>query len=394
MYAHHSLIHLQFAAFVDSAKKQMQEQAKAEVDREREKLVASLQAKFDEEVALARKEIEKLSRAELESVKSALQAQAGEQANTRRQQLIDLQSRIEASKAIIAEHNNFAAESTRVHRIAFGVLGFSHAVNQAAVDPKKSGPIREYAALKAAAGDDPVIQTALQMIPEALVKNGIPSLYQLQSQFNKIHREGRANVISKHGTGIFGQAMGFAFTSVLAPIQSGFDKIKQSAVTQSSYIKDSLSDVADKLAHPLELAKPVIDPIKNFVHGTYNNIQVPKPNVRGVVESLDQATTGADEIKSQVKNIAQDTLQKAGEIKKKTVTLTNEARVVNDIFDKAEYAIANGDLKTAISLLKALKGEEGAAVKSWMEQAQLRVDVQDAVDIMVARANLLVFSLY
>jgi hypothetical protein len=68
---------------------------------------------------------------------------------------------------------------------------------------------------------------------------------------------------------------------------------------------------------------------------------------------------------------------------------------VGSIFDKAEAAVAGGDLNGALNALAALDGQKGgSALAQWSHDARIRIQTDAALRVIKARAGLLSASLY
>ena len=101
--------------------------------------------------------------------------------------------------------------SLRAHRLSAAALALSEKLetNQSAEEELK--------ALKAAAGPDGVIATALATIP-GNTKDGVPTLSDLQARFDAVHRKCRQAALVPAGRpGLEGQLAGMVFAAVKYP---------------------------------------------------------------------------------------------------------------------------------------------------------------------------------
>ena len=118
-----------------------------------------------------------------------------------------------SQRLVNAEQNlkisrNFESDSQRAHRVSAAALALAEKM------ASSEGALEEYAALKAAATESGVIASALEQVPPS-VKNGIPTLPELQASFNDVYQIGReAAYVPAGRSGIGAQIAGKIFATV------------------------------------------------------------------------------------------------------------------------------------------------------------------------------------
>lgn len=73
---------------------------------------------------------------------------------------------------------------------------------------------------------------------------------------------------------------------------------------------------------------------------------------------------------------------------------TSDVTRVHALFDEAEQAVYGGDLPTAVRILSPLGGSAAAATRDWIAAAQLRIEADNAVNVVRARTALLTAAMY
>lgn len=126
--------------------------------------------------------------------------------------LEELSKQLKLLESALAASQTSKKGSLQAHRLSAAALALSEKLETS----QSAG--KEFKALKAAAGDDSVIATALKSIPEHVVHSGVPTLPQLQTRFDKIYRKCRQAAFVPAGRpGLEGQLAGIVFSSLTYP---------------------------------------------------------------------------------------------------------------------------------------------------------------------------------
>ena len=157
---------------------------------------AELQAKLEDEYAEKMVELTEKTAQNMQQKAATLTSLT--------EKLSQLESALEASKSS-------KEGSLRAHRVSAAALALAEKLES------NQGAEIELKALKAAAGRDGVIATALATIPEA-VNDGVPTLSDLQGRFGSVHKKGRQAALVPAGRpGLEGQLAGIIFAAMKYP---------------------------------------------------------------------------------------------------------------------------------------------------------------------------------
>ena len=164
-----------------------------------EKKDKSIQAVIDAATSAQQAEYEEALKSNTELVQSSLSARyesqfatklAEEKANFIKDlnekvaQIDDFKNRLQQAEQNLQISRNFESGSQRAHRVSAAALAFAEKMES------NKGAGEELAALKAAAVESGVIASALEKIPST-IKSGIPTLPELQANFDDVHNVGR-----------------------------------------------------------------------------------------------------------------------------------------------------------------------------------------------------------
>lgn len=125
--------------------------------------------------------------------------------------IMDLSSRMEQAEQNLQISRNFESGSQKAHRVSAAALALAEKMETS------KGATEEFAALKAAAVENGVIGSALEKVPSS-VKIGIPTLSELQTNFDSARKVGRqAAYVPQGRTGLEGQLAGMLFATLTMP---------------------------------------------------------------------------------------------------------------------------------------------------------------------------------
>lgn len=119
-----------------------------------------------------------------------------------------LTSRLEKNEQNLEISRNFESGSQRAHKVSAAALALAEKMESS------QGALEEFVALKTAAAENGVIASALSKIPDT-VKEGIPTVAELQATFDECHNVTRQAVYVPSGqSGVEGQIAGFIFAKL------------------------------------------------------------------------------------------------------------------------------------------------------------------------------------
>lgn len=139
-------------------------------------------------------------------------------------------SRLEKNEQNLEISRNFENGSQRAHKVSAAALALAEKMESS------QGALEEFVALKTAAAENGVIASALSKIPDT-VKEGIPTVAELQTTFDECHNVTRQAVYVPSGqSGVEGQIAGFIFAKLrgqpspdsMPPASSDSDDISES----------------------------------------------------------------------------------------------------------------------------------------------------------------------
>jgi hypothetical protein len=181
---------------IKSALEVQKEEHEADIKAFEEVATAEIKAKLEDEYGAKMVEYTESVAKDLQQKVATLKALT--------EKLAHLESALEASQTS-------KVGSVRAHRLSAAALALAEKL-----DTSQSAAT-ELQALKAGAGADGVILTALATIPEA-VKSGVPTLPELQARFEAVHKKARQAALVPTGrTGLEGQLAGMLFSTVKYP---------------------------------------------------------------------------------------------------------------------------------------------------------------------------------
>ena len=122
----------------------------------------------------------------------------------------ELGRKLKEMESALAASKSFESGSLQAHRVSAAALALSEKIGS---DGKGESATAELRALEAEAHDNGVISAAIKSIPS--LKEGIPTLSELQSRFELVHGKVRQAALVPEGrSGLEGQLVGMALSSV------------------------------------------------------------------------------------------------------------------------------------------------------------------------------------
>jgi hypothetical protein len=122
-----------------------------------------------------------------------------------------LASKIDLLEKALEASQTTQQGSVKAHRLSAAALALAEKLET------NQGAASELRALKVAAGTSGVIATALDTIPKQ-VQSGVPTLFELQSRFESVHKKCRQAALVPAGRpGLEGQLAGMAFATLKYP---------------------------------------------------------------------------------------------------------------------------------------------------------------------------------
>ncbi|KAI9907260.1 hypothetical protein PsorP6_003161 [Peronosclerospora sorghi] len=189
---------------MDALTKQYADDLARNVSEQRTALLSKLQQTFAQE----RKAMEAHYAQRLKSVQETMQQSLTDERKKRVEELEKYRAELRALGTVLDSSSTYEAFSHRVHQASMAALALSDRVEAAA-------PLRsEIRALRAAARNDPLIEAAVQSLPQDVVEHGAPSVRQLQERFKVVKSAGHRVALVPETSGLIGQAFG-TFLSVL-----------------------------------------------------------------------------------------------------------------------------------------------------------------------------------
>ncbi len=139
---------------------------------------------------------------------SEAKAQFAEELEKKLSAIEKLTERLVKNEENLQISRNFESGSQRAHRISAAALALAEKMETS------RGAMEEFVALKAAAVENGVIASALDKIPSS-VKAGIPTLSELQTSFDEVHKISRSAAYVPIGqSGVEGQLAGMLFAKL------------------------------------------------------------------------------------------------------------------------------------------------------------------------------------
>lgn len=181
---------------VNAAAEAQKAEHEAEIKSTTERIEREAKAKFEAELATTIAEEKAKFASDMETRVAAMEQMA--------ERLKSMEQALEVSQS-------FESGSIAAHKVSAAGLAFA-----AKAESSKSA-VEELASLKAAAGEESVIGSALEKVPPS-IKSGVPTLAELQAKFEKAHSTGRQAALVPEGrTGVGGQLFGMVFSKMTIP---------------------------------------------------------------------------------------------------------------------------------------------------------------------------------
>lgn len=181
---------------INAASEAQKQESDAELNSATERIERETKAKFEADFGTKLASEKAKFAQELEAKVSAMEEMA---------------DRLKKMELALDVSRTFESGSRDAHRVSAAGLAF------ATVAETSKGAIEELASLKAAAGDESVLGSAISKIPLS-IKAGISTLSELQVSFEKVHPVGReAALIPEGRNGLGGQLLGMAFARLTIP---------------------------------------------------------------------------------------------------------------------------------------------------------------------------------
>ncbi len=198
-----------------------EDEKNAKIEDAREEIEAKLTLEFKEKLRLA--------------LERSLQLQ-----NERMQEVEELNTRVQMLDKVFHFNKEYLQKSHQIHLVCTALLSL-HETLQGGENLISDAT----ASLKVAAGNDPVIESALSSIPKSAFK-GIASMTELQSRFSAVRDQCRKSSFEPENAGIIGQAL----SSVANVIQENVDgdEIFEGNTTEHKLARASYYLARDDLA--------------------------------------------------------------------------------------------------------------------------------------------------
>jgi len=179
-----------------------------------ERLEVELSAKFEAEAAKKLAEAKSQFMQELETKVAAIQ---------------ELSAKVKELGSALDVSRSFVTGSLRAHRMSAAALALADKLESS------EGAASEVAALESVGQQNSVISSAVASIPTS-VKDGIPTLSELQTQFDVVHIKARQAALVPEGRpGLDGQIMGIVFSTVkYAPNPE--DPVPEESANEAEYV--------------------------------------------------------------------------------------------------------------------------------------------------------------
>jgi len=185
-----------FQSIIDAATKTQEAAHEETINSLTDRLEREISAKAEAEFGLKLAEEKAAFLKELEKKTASVEELAGKMKQT---------------TDLLKISRNFEDGSQRAHRVSAAALAFAEKMETS----KSAG--EELAALKAAAFESEVIESALSKIPNS-VRSGVPTLSELQTSYETIHNSGRQAAHVPIGRkGLEGQLAGMLFATLTSP---------------------------------------------------------------------------------------------------------------------------------------------------------------------------------
>lgn len=298
------------------------------------------------------------------------------------QELRKLQVRVGAVDEALKARGSYESAAQRLTRIALCTQALLLALNR----PEPA--TQEVAALRVAAGDDPVVTRALAKLPaEVHSARGVPTMANLQTRFWVVAEAARVAAVVPEGTGAVGQAFGAATSALL------IDKRPRS---MDEYLSSpSATTAAAKAPAPAAAAETHAEApvLASAITSTWRAVV-------GAVSSLlpGSAAPGgsapSSPLPAEVSQTAKQAVATVKELTDSAKELSSDISRTRTVVDTAAAQVAAGDLTAAIGTLHELGGSAGDVVSDWVAAARLRVAADQAAAIARTRAVLLTAALY
>lgn len=181
------------ATALDAQRKEMEEDVKAQEDVTKLQITSQVQDEFHQKLEAYKKQVAQ----ELEQKVAALEA---------------LTQKMQKLEAALQASGTFQKTSIQAHRLSAAALALAERLES------KQPVTAELATLRSVAGEEGVIPTALQTIPVSAAQSGIPTVAELQAEFDRVYDKCRqASLVPKGRLGVDGQLAGMLFAKLKYP---------------------------------------------------------------------------------------------------------------------------------------------------------------------------------
>lgn len=335
------------------------------------------------------------------AAKQDLDGQASEGSEAALARLNELNVRVAALDDLLSSRNAYEKVASRTVRFALSVAALAKAV-----DTRFCATQPEAAVRVAAGADDALVAKAISMLPAAVyARDGVPTLTDLHMRFASVSTAGRR---AAGGTGVLGQALGIAGSTIVLPAQNALDAVKCGFFDGLQTIEDGAAAVgaaAVNAAAPYPFLAPVVSAVSSGLASASTAIGDVTKQVKEAISKTIEGAWGAISTPAPAEALPLLTgsaADLAAEAKKK-ISAGREAFEISSqevhrtaaIFDAAEAALAVGNLARAVEVLAVLRGTPAeAAVVDWLKVAEQRIAADRAVRLLCAKSNLMHASLY
>jgi len=384
-------------SLADELSAALEAEHKVRLDAETRRLAEGFSADAEARVRGARQEAE---------------AGAGALAAQRLAALDQLDARVAAHDSLLASRAASDAFSARIHRMTLASQALAHVLEQG------RGPAtQEVAAVQAsfAGAADPVIAIVLAALPrEVHARSGVPTRYALQGGFATLVKEARRAALTPEAVSGVSDTLGKAFGSGVASVVL---PAAQLAASARDAVVDAVKTVSDAASDLKRSVSDAAAPVVSVFSGIASSL-----GLGGKARGLDGAAApapaaAAAPLAAPAASPGESTAESAPAMRDAFSALTSAATAasnaaaaaaagasdiqrVGSIFDRAEAAVAHGDLGVALDVLSELKthrqGELLASqvLSAWSDSARARLQTDRSVRLLRARTSVVAAALW
>ena len=355
--------------------------------RLRDELYKEHKERLDAETKIIASSYEEETNSKMRELKKAADAATAAHTQERLEKLKTLEAKVHAHESLLVSRSSFEEASTHVHRVELAVSVLAHAL-------ERSGPVtHEVAALQVIGETDPILKHGITAFPREIhSKRGVPTRYELQAQFSTVLKEARRSALTPEAvnevSGFLGKAFGQSVASVALPATQAVIYARDTAYDAARFVNDFATESSKSF---FEFAHPVV----SLVNGALEATGLKKEGAIVPITPPTLPTATIPQPSEAVQNAASTAIHAISSAAAAAAAGASDINRVGSIFDKAEAAVAGGDLNGALNALAALDGQKGgSALAEWSHDARTRIQTDAALRVIKARAGLLSASLY